>query len=74
MTPHPLPLPRVASPCIKVCLLDTRNICVGCGRTLREIADWSRMTDDEQSAVCEQAALRRQALPERAAPADDIER
>jgi predicted Fe-S protein YdhL (DUF1289 family) len=30
-----------ASPCIRQCTLDERDLCVGCGRTLGEILDWS---------------------------------
>ena len=30
-----------ASPCINVCVIDqTSKICIGCGRTLTEIAAW----------------------------------
>jgi uncharacterized protein len=65
MTPDPPPPPRVESPCIKVCVLDASNVCVGCGRTLEEIAGWSRMGVDEQRNACERAALRRQARAQR---------
>ena len=35
------------SPCTKNCALNTStNICEGCGRTLDEIVEWARMTDD----------------------------
>jgi predicted Fe-S protein YdhL (DUF1289 family) len=27
------------------------NICEGCGRTLDEIVEWTRMTDDEKQHV-----------------------
>jgi len=27
------------------------NICEGCGRTLDEIIEWTRMTDDEKQQV-----------------------
>jgi len=47
------------SPCIDVCRLDSNDRCVGCGRTLDEIARWSRMSEDEQRAVLER--LRRAA-------------
>jgi predicted Fe-S protein YdhL (DUF1289 family) len=57
MTPESAPQ-RVESPCIKVCLLDRHNVCVGCGRTLDEIAAWSRLTAEEQRAVCSVAAER----------------
>jgi uncharacterized protein len=39
------------SPCIKVCQLDLQQRCYGCGRTLDEIARWSRMSADERRAV-----------------------
>lgn len=61
MTPDPASLQRVESPCIKVCVLDAQSVCVGCGRTIDEIAQWSRMTPDEQRLACEQAAQRQQA-------------
>jgi uncharacterized protein len=32
----------VASPCIDICRLDAKGVCVGCRRTLDEIAEWSR--------------------------------
>ena len=34
----------VASPCIKVCVMDGA-LCLGCGRTLDEIAGWGSMPD-----------------------------
>lgn len=40
-----------ASPCINVCVLDERNCCKGCRRTVGEIARWGRMSSDEQWAV-----------------------
>jgi predicted Fe-S protein YdhL (DUF1289 family) len=58
MTLQPAP-PRVASPCIKVCVLDARNICVGCGRTIDEITQWSRMTEEQRRQVVDQASQRR---------------
>jgi len=39
------------SPCIRVCTLDDNNVCVGCRRTLAEIAAWARMSPDEQCRV-----------------------
>ena len=40
----------IPSPCIKVCRL-ADGVCVGCGRTLDEIAKWARMDEDERAAV-----------------------
>lgn len=40
------------SPCIKVCAMDAaREFCLGCRRTLSEIAHWWSMGDDEKRAV-----------------------
>jgi uncharacterized protein len=39
------------SPCINVCVLDERNCCKGCRRTVGEIARWGRMNPIEQWAV-----------------------
>ena len=40
------------TPCIAVCMIDPRsNLCLGCGRTLPEIARWPRMTSDERQAL-----------------------
>ncbi|MBI2307086.1 MAG: DUF1289 domain-containing protein [Rhodocyclales bacterium] len=42
----------VASPCINVCRMDAAGaLCVGCLRTLDEIARWSRATDDDRRAI-----------------------
>jgi predicted Fe-S protein YdhL (DUF1289 family) len=40
------------TPCIAVCIIDPKtSLCLGCGRTLPEIARWSRMAGSERSAV-----------------------
>jgi len=43
--------PGPTSPCINVCVLDERDFCKGCRRTVSEIARWGRMGADEQWAV-----------------------
>ncbi|WP_449253559.1 DUF1289 domain-containing protein [Brevundimonas naejangsanensis] len=47
------PPPRsIASPCVMVCTVDgASGLCLGCLRTLQEIATWSRMTDEGRAAV-----------------------
>ncbi|HEY5008781.1 MAG TPA: DUF1289 domain-containing protein [Caulobacteraceae bacterium] len=53
------PAAPIASPCLRVCMVDGRSRhCVGCYRTLPEIARWSRMTDAERDEIM-------QALPAR---------
>jgi len=47
------------TPCTAVCQIDPRtNLCFGCGRTLPEIARWSRMDGAERRAIMAQLAAR----------------
>lgn len=43
--------PGPVSPCMNVCVLDAQRTCIGCRRTLDEIARWGRMSAAEQWAV-----------------------
>lgn len=44
--------PAVSSPCINVCEMDpAAGICVGCGRTLDEIARWRSMCEEERLRI-----------------------
>lgn len=52
------PIPQVASPCIRVCCLDDEDICIGCGRTLTEICEWSVSTDERRLQIAESARTR----------------
>ena len=55
--------PGVASPCTSVCTLDgATGFCLGCARTLDEIADWRRLTDEERLAVLARLDERRAML------------
>jgi predicted Fe-S protein YdhL (DUF1289 family) len=43
---------RVASPCIGVCRLDDASrLCVGCLRSLDEIAEWERADDARRQEI-----------------------
>ncbi len=43
---------EVPSPCVSVCSLNTTGEhCLGCFRTLNEIAEWSRYDDEKKRAV-----------------------
>ena len=43
---------EVESPCIKLCVTHPESgLCMGCYRSLAEIARWSVMTPDERRAV-----------------------
>jgi len=50
----------VASPCVKTCLLDPATpLCVGCFRTLDEIAGWGGFSDTRKQAVLDRLPARR---------------
>jgi len=52
-------LTAVPSPCRNICQMDPRSgLCIGCRRTLQEIADWLEMTSEEKFAVLERVASR----------------
>jgi predicted Fe-S protein YdhL (DUF1289 family) len=45
----------IESPCVKICTLDARNgLCLGCGRTIDEIARWTAMSDFERRQVMDE--------------------
>ena len=47
----------IKTPCVKVCVVDGQSgNCLGCGRTLGEIARWARFSDDERDIVAGVAA------------------
>jgi hypothetical protein len=51
------------TPCIAVCIIDPKTgLCFGCGRTLPEIARWSRLESADRQALMAQ-------LPQRMADA-----
>jgi hypothetical protein len=42
----------VETPCVKICTLDARmGLCIGCGRSVDEIARWTTMTAAERAEV-----------------------
>lgn len=54
-----LPPALIPSPCVNVCQMDPGSgLCLGCRRTLQEIADWLEMTPEEKLAVLERVARR----------------
>lgn len=58
-----MPTEVVSTPCVKVCIVDGKSgLCVGCGRTLAEIAGWGAMTEERRRAIITE-------LPERLAKA-----
>ena len=41
---------ELASPCVNICKVKD-NVCIGCGRTLEEIANWTAMTNQERKEI-----------------------
>lgn len=51
---------RVMSPCKSICIMDARsNLCIGCKRTIDEIARWPMMADDERRKVVDSLKTRK---------------
>ena len=52
------------SPCIGVCEIDTiKNLCIGCLRTLDEIAMWPQMDDQRALEIIEE--IKGRSLPKK---------
>jgi predicted Fe-S protein YdhL (DUF1289 family) len=45
------------SPCISLCKFN-EDVCLGCGRTKREIKSWKKMEKDEKRSVLAESAMR----------------
>lgn len=57
-------LRMIASPCINVCRMDEASgLCLGCFRTLDEIAGWGTASEDEQRRILQAVAERRRSGP-----------
>ena len=51
MSPPAPPRPA-KSPCVLICAVDSQSgLCLGCYRSLKEIAGWSRLTETEREAL-----------------------
>lgn len=51
---HVVPRPprAIATPCVKVCVVDgASSHCLGCYRTLAEIAAWTTYTDADRARI-----------------------
>lgn len=56
----PEPPRSVATPCIKVCIVDGESgLCLGCFRTLPEIARWGGLSEAERSELMAALPARR---------------
>lgn len=58
-----MPLSSIKSPCIKVCAIDGQTgYCLGCARTLKEVATWHRFTDIERNEIIDNLSKRKETL------------
>ena len=55
--PHP---ESTESPCVKICVVEA-DVCIGCGRTLADIAAWSAMDEAQRRKVNARARAWREA-------------
>jgi predicted Fe-S protein YdhL (DUF1289 family) len=52
----------IETPCVKICTVDARQgVCLGCGRTIDEIARWAGMSSAERSHIMNELPERRTA-------------
>jgi predicted Fe-S protein YdhL (DUF1289 family) len=57
---HALPIDAsVPSPCVDICRLDAQGLCIGCRRTIDEIAEWSGASEARRREILRQLTLRR---------------
>jgi predicted Fe-S protein YdhL (DUF1289 family) len=56
----------IETPCIKVCIVDPKSgHCLGCARTLGEIASWTAYTDAERSRIMAELPRRMESMRRR---------
>jgi predicted Fe-S protein YdhL (DUF1289 family) len=53
----------VPSPCIGLCRLDEKDTCLGCGRTLAEIAEWTSCSTARKQTIVSIASARMAGTP-----------
>ncbi len=60
----------IETPCVKICVVDPNSgLCLGCGRTLSEIAGWSGFTGEERRRVMAELPQRLRDMRQTSAPA-----
>lgn len=54
---------QIPSPCVGVCQINaSTKYCLGCWRTLKEVAHWSRYSNDEREILMKELAERQKRL------------
>lgn len=54
-----IPPDAVETPCVKICVIDEDGLCVGCARTLDEIATWGSLSAQSRADVMTALPARR---------------
>ena len=49
---------NIKSPCTRHCGLNSDGICVGCGRSIRELRMWSSCNDEEKQKIVSESCNR----------------
>ena len=59
----------IKTPCIKVCVIDgTSGLCMGCFRSLPEVAGWARLSEETRESLMAELPTRRSRIaPEKLA-------
>jgi predicted Fe-S protein YdhL (DUF1289 family) len=53
----------ISSPCTKICTIDPRSkLCLGCGRTLTEIAEWASLPESARLRIMATLPARRDTM------------
>ncbi|MFT4764500.1 MAG: putative Fe-S protein YdhL (DUF1289 family) [Oleispira sp.] len=50
----------IKSPCVHICCLDEKDICLGCYRSCDEICKWGAMDNEQRKDVMKKVAEREQ--------------
>ena len=58
MVDAPLSGGGARSPCVDVCRLDARGLCVGCLRTIGEITEWSGASEERRREILRAVGVR----------------
>ena len=57
--PSPASHLTIATPCIGVCTADSSGVCLGCARTLGEIAAWTSLSHSVRNSIMDKLPARR---------------
>jgi len=57
---------KIDTPCVKICKInESVGYCIGCGRTRREIAEWTGLTKNERLTIMAECLVRIERMTKR---------